>query len=194
MSKSESLPVTIIGGYLGSGKTTLINRLLNSADGRRYAVLVNDFGELAIDAQLIESQDGNVISLSGGCVCCSYGNDLTSALMQLDTGVLDQVVIEASGVALPGSIAASLSLLQGFVTSSVIVLVDSSTIETQANDKYLADTIERQLTSADIIAVNKCDLADQEQLSRIDLRMKEAYPSARLISVSHADYPWICLL
>ena len=189
MSKSESLPVTIIGGYLGSGKTTLINRLLNSADGRRYAVLVNDFGELAIDAQLIESQDGNVISLSGGCVCCSYGNDLTSALMQLDTGVLDQVVIEASGVALPGSIAASLSLLQGFVTSSVIVLVDSSTIETQANDKYLADTIERQLTSADIIAVNKCDLADQEQLSRIDLRMKEAYPSARLISVSHADYP-----
>ena len=103
-SDGNPLPVTVVGGYLGSGKTTLINNLLNSADGHRYAVLVNDFGELSIDAQLIEKQDGNVISLSGGCICCSYGNDLTSALLELKTDTIDQVVIEASGVALPGSI------------------------------------------------------------------------------------------
>lgn len=188
-SSGDPLPVTIIGGYLGSGKTTLINHLLNSADGCKYAVLVNDFGELSIDAQLIESQDGDVISLSGGCVCCSYGNDLTSALMELNTDNIDQVVIEASGVALPGSIAGSLSLLQGFVTSSVVVLADSSTIETHATDKYLADTIERQLQSADVIAINKVDLSADEQLNRIESRINDNYPSARLIRVSHANYP-----
>jgi len=158
-SSGDPLPVTIIGGYLGSGKTTLINHLLNSADGCKYAVLVNDFGELSIDAQLIESQDGDVISLSGGCVCCSYGNDLTSALMELNTDNIDQVVIEASGVALPGSIAGSLSLLQGFVTSS------------------------------DVIAINKVDLSEDEQLNRIESRINDNYPSARLIRVSHANYP-----
>ena len=188
-SDGNPLPVTVVGGYLGSGKTTLINNLLNSADGHRYAVLVNDFGELAIDAQLIEKQDGNVISLSGGCICCSYGNDLTSALLELKTDTIDQVVIEASGVALPGSIVGSLSLLPHFFTSSVVVLADSSTIEAHAINKYLADTIERQLKSADIIAINKIDLVDDEKLARIHLSLEDTYPSSRLINVSHANYP-----
>ena len=183
------LPVTIIGGYLGSGKTTLINKILSSADGCKYAVMVNDFGNLAIDAQLIESQDGDVISLTGGCVCCSYGNDLTSALMELENNIFDQVVIEASGVALPGSIAGSVSLLQDYVLSSIVVLADSTTIEAHAKDKYLSDTIERQLRSADVIVINKVDLINDEQLSRVGLQMKDDYPSARIISVSHAGYP-----
>jgi len=189
LTNGGQLPVTIIGGYLGSGKTTLINHLLNNADGRKYAVLVNDFGELAIDAQLIQSQDGDVISLSGGCVCCSYGNDLTSALMELDTDSIDQVVIETSGVALPGSIVGSLSLLQNFITNSVVVLADSTTIEVHAKDKYLADTIERQMESADIIAINKTDLVNDEKLARIDSWLKDTYTASRLISVSHANYP-----
>lgn len=184
-----TLPVTIVGGYLGSGKTTLINHLLNNAGDHRYAVLVNDFGELAIDAQLIKSQNGNVISLSGGCVCCSYGNDLTGALMELDTSAIDQVVIEASGVALPGSIAGTLSLLQDYAPGSVMVLADSGTIESYAGDKYLADTIDRQLASADIIAVNKIDLISDKQKQRIGNWLENDYPSARIINVSHADYP-----
>jgi len=186
---TAALPVTIVGGYLGSGKTTLINHLLNNAGDYKYAVLVNDFGELSIDAQLIESQDANVISLSGGCVCCSYGNDLTGALMELDTSSIDQVVIEASGVALPGSIAGTLSLLQDYAPGSVMVLADSGTIESYAGDKYLADTIDRQFASADIIAVNKIDLISDKQKQRIGNWLESDYPSARIINVSHADYP-----
>ena len=80
---NEVLPVTVIGGYLGAGKTTLVNHLLRNADGLRIAVLVNEFGTLPIDADLIEAQDDNVIAIAGGCVCCSYGNDLVMAMIEL---------------------------------------------------------------------------------------------------------------
>lgn len=189
MSMSSSLPVTIIGGYLGSGKTTLINQILNTADGIRYAVLVNDFGELAIDSHLIESQEGDVINLSGGCVCCSYGNDLTTALMTLDKQAFDQVVIESSGVALPGAIAGTLSLLVDFFLGAIVVLADASTVQAQAADKYLADTIDRQLASADIIVLNKTDLASDEELQQTSQWLEQRYPGNRLIQISKGNYP-----
>lgn len=187
-------PVTIVGGYLGSGKTTLINHLLSQADGSRLAILVNDFGELAIDAQLIEGQEGDVISLSGGCVCCSYGNDLTGALLQLNLDVVDQVVIESSGVALPGAISGSLSLLSEYVVSSIVVLIDASTIQRHAKDKYLADTIERQLASADLIAINKVDLISDEQQWEISDWLKQDYASLSVIEVQESKIPKSLLL
>ncbi len=187
-------PVTIVGGYLGSGKTTLINHLLAKADGSRLAILVNDFGDLAIDAQLIEGQEGDVINLSGGCVCCSYGNDLTSALMQLNVNDIDQVVIESSGVALPGAISSSLSLLGGYVVSSVVVLVDASTIQQHAGDKYLADTIERQLASADLIAMNKCDLINDEKKREIHDWLRRQYTACKVIEVQESEIPKVLVL
>ncbi len=188
-AKPSSLPVTIVGGYLGSGKTTLINHVLNNSSGRKYAVLVNDFGELAIDAQLIESKEGDVINLSGGCVCCSYGNDLISALMQLDTSTIDQVVIEASGVALPGAIAGSLSLLSEFKVALVVVLADGSTVKQQSTDRYIADTIDRQLVSADLVLINKTDLLDSLQVEQVKSWLQNSYPSARTVATRHAEYP-----
>jgi len=121
---SSAMPVTIIGGYLGSGKTTLINHLLRNANGIRLAVMVNDFGNLAIDAELIEAQDGDVISLSGGCICCSYGDDLSAALLKLQTGGVppEHIFIEASGVALPGAIGKTLSLLRAYRLDGIVVL------------------------------------------------------------------------
>ena len=77
------LPITVVGGYLGAGKTTLINHLLRYSEGRRLAILVNEFGELSIDEDLIEAEEAGLISISGGCVCCSFGDDLTGALMDL---------------------------------------------------------------------------------------------------------------
>ena len=160
-----TLPVTIIGGYLGAGKTTLVNHLLRNADGKRLAVLVNEFGELPIDEDLIEAQDDTMISIAGGCVCCSYGNDLTLAMMDLAKlqPRPDHVLLEASGVALPGAIAASISLLQGFQIDGVVVLADAETIRQQAEDTYVGDTIERQLHDADLVVLSKADLVDEAQ-------------------------------
>ena len=161
------LPVTIVGGYLGSGKTTLINHLLRHADGLKLAILVNDFGELPIDADLIEAEDDQLISLSGGCVCCSYGNDLTMALIDLEKMQPrpDHVVLETSGVALPGAIAGSLSLLAGYRLDGVVVVADAETVREKAADKYVGDTILRQLGDADIVVLNKVDLAGPEALA-----------------------------
>ena len=109
---TSTLPVTVIGGYLGAGKTTLVNHLLRHAQGLRIAVLVNEFGALPIDADLIETQDENIISIAGGCVCCSYGNDLILAMLDLAklTPAPQHVLLEASGVAIPGAIASSVGL------------------------------------------------------------------------------------
>jgi len=165
MTEAPKTPITIIGGYLGSGKTTLVNHLLRNADGNRLAILVNEFGDLQIDADLIEAQDDDIISLAGGCVCCSYGNDLIMAMMdmaKMDPRP-DHIILEASGVALPAAIASSLSLLNDFSVDGVVVLTDAETIRQRSTDKYMSDTILRQLESADIILLNKIDLVSNQE-------------------------------
>ena len=183
MSRKERIPVTIIGGYLGSGKTTLINNLLEQTKGVRIAILVNDFGELAIDANLIEAADEDIISLSGGCVCCSYGNDLSSALIKLQSVQPrpQHIIIEASGVALPGSIAGTLSLLANYQIQGIYVLADALSIMQNAKHKYLADTILRQLNDADLVLLNKIDLVTSENLSLLLQWLAEQLPNTQVI-------------
>ncbi len=190
-STPDRLPVTIIGGYLGAGKTTLVNHLLRQADGLRLAVLVNEFGALPIDADLIESQDGNVISIAGGCVCCSYGNDLVMAMMDLAKMAPrpQHVLLEASGVALPGAIASSVGLLADFATDGVLVLADTETVRERAADRYMGDTIERQLADADIIILNKTDLVSGNDADATVRWAENKAPNARVITASHADLP-----
>ena len=177
------LSVTVIGGYLGSGKTTLVNHMLRNANGKRLAVLVNEFGALPIDEDLIEAQDDDIIAIAGGCVCCSYGNDLIQALMDLAKldPAPDHVLLEASGIALPGAIAASLSLLRGYQLDGVVVLVDGETVRGQAADPYIGDTIERQLADADIVLLNKTDLITAQQLAQTEAWLQTMAPSAALI-------------
>ncbi|MCB1339839.1 MAG: GTP-binding protein [Pseudooceanicola sp.] len=156
-----TLPVTVIGGYLGAGKTTLVNHLLRHAEGRRLAVLVNEFGALPIDADLIEAQGDDLIAIAGGCVCCSFGSDLTAALMQmcaLDPAP-DHVLIESSGVAIPGAIMATAALLDGIRCDGIVVLADGGSVRRAFDDPYIGDTIARQLAQADIVLLNKADLA-----------------------------------
>jgi G3E family GTPase len=188
---SGRIPVTIIGGYLGSGKTTLVNRLLRDADGLRLAVLVNEFGELPIDSDLIESQDGNVIGIAGGCVCCSYGNDLTLAMIDLAkmTPRPDHVLLEASGVALPGAVAASVSLLPDYATSGVIVLADAETVRERAGDRYMSDTVQGQLSAADIIILNKADLVPEHALDATGRWLSDAFDGARVVTAVHSELP-----
>jgi len=186
---SSAMPVTIIGGYLGSGKTTLINHLLRNANGIRLAVMVNDFGNLAIDAELIEAQDGDVISLSGGCICCSYGDDLSAALLKLQTSGVppEHIFIEASGVALPGAIGKTLSLLRAYRLDGIVVLADASTVMKSAKEKYIGDTIDRQLSDADLIILNKLDLLAPTQADIVKAWMSESYSHARFVGAFHSQ-------
>jgi len=186
-----TLPLTILGGYLGAGKTTLVNHLLRHADGVRLAVLVNEFGALPIDADLIEAEGENIISIAGGCVCCSFGNDLTRALMDMASldPAPDHVLLEASGVALPGAIAASVSLLQGYALDGIVVLADAETVEEQARDTYIGDTIARQLADADLVVLNKADLVAEERLAATRAWLAVQAPGAEIVPACHGALP-----
>lgn len=163
------LPLTVIGGFLGAGKTTLVNRWLREAEGQRIAVLVNDFGALNIDAALIAGARGDTIALTNGCVCCQIGDDLSRALIQvLESGTrFDAVVIEASGVSDPWRIAQLGMAAPELALEGVIVLVDAAAAMAQARDPLLADTLERQLKAADLVAINKVDSVTADELARV---------------------------
>lgn len=185
------IPVTVIGGYLGAGKTTLVNHLLRNADGRKLAVMVNDFGALPIDQDLIEGQDGNIIGIAGGCVCCSYGSDLIEALMDMAgrTPRPDAMIIETSGVALPGAVASSVTLVAGYEVDGVVVLADAETVRERGGDRYLADTIERQLADANLVVLNKVDLVDPATLAETRGWIAGKAPQARIIETSQSQLP-----
>lgn len=191
MTSANNIPVSVIGGYLGSGKTTLINQLLRNADGRKLAVLVNEFGALPIDADLIEAQSDTMISISGGCVCCSYGNDLIQALLEISKleSAPDHILIESSGVALPGAIAASVSINGNFEIAGIITVVDSELILEQASNEYIGDTIERQLGDSDIVLLNKCDLVDEVHLAYLESWLVEKALYATAVRVTYASLP-----
>ena len=188
---TATLPVTIIGGYLGAGKTTMVNHLLRNANGLRLAVLVNEFGELAIDEDLIEAEDEDIISIAGGCVCCSFGSDLTGALLELAKLVPqpDHVLIESSGVAIPSAIAGSISLLEGFRTDGIAIVADVESVQSSAGDKYMGDTVLRQIADANIIVLNKTDLVSEAHLWETKQWLGLQNGGARLVESTHSIVP-----
>ncbi|MFK7963047.1 MAG: GTP-binding protein [Burkholderiaceae bacterium] len=189
------MPVTVIGGYLGAGKTTLVNRMLRQANGTRLAVLVNDFGDIAIDADLIESADDQVLNLAGGCVCCSIGSDLITTLTELQArlGEMDHVLLETSGVAMPGVVGATVSLASGVRRHAVIVVVDLLNGPAWLADTYIGDTIERQVAAADVLILNKHSLADSAIADTFTRRLTELAPNAPQL-VSDNELPIASLL
>lgn len=174
------LPVTVIGGYLGAGKTTLVNHLLRHAAGRRLAVLVNEFGDLPIDADLIEAEEDGMISIAGGCICCSFGSDLIGALGDLAAMEPrpDHILVESSGVAIPGAIVSTMLLAEGIRSDGIVVVVDGETVRQRALDDYVGDTITRQLSDAEIVVVNKTDLLAPAAQTALMEWLAEAAPGA----------------
>jgi G3E family GTPase len=170
---SGHIPVTVIGGYLGAGKTTLLNRMLAGAHGLRLAVLVNDFGSVNIDAALIESRDGETISLTNGCICCSIGDGLAAALHDLAERpqAPDHIVIEASGVADPATIAGNAMCHPRLGLDGMVILADAETVRARADDKYVGDLVRRQLAAADVVVLSKTDLVDEETRRQVQARL-----------------------
>ncbi len=152
------VPITLLGGVLGSGKTTLLNRLLSEAGGRRLVVLVNDVGDIAVDAALIASATDDVIELTNGCVCCSMTDGLGMALEDLRRldDPPDQIIVELSGVAEPARVAPWASTA-GFRLDGIVICVDTERIERQLTDRWMADTVRAQLAAADLVVFTKID-------------------------------------
>ncbi len=175
------IPLTVIGGFLGAGKTTLVNHLLAHAT-KRYGVLVNDFGAINIDAALIAAQDGASIALTNGCVCCSLGEDLGEGLAMLARRdpPPEHVIVEASGVSDPWRIAQLALIETGFTLEPLIVLVDGVGFLEQLADRWVADTVARQLAFAELVVISKADVAGD--LGAVRREVARLRPEARVIA------------
>ena len=159
------IPLTLISGYLGTGKTTLINNLLKTTK-KKIALLVNDFGDVNIDESLIEARTESVLSIAGGCVCCSYGNELIETLESMNSNEIlpDHIVLEASGIALPSKIIQTISLMDFLAFHGTVLLTDASRLRSQLNDLYISDTISLQIEQHDLLVLNKTDLLKEDEL------------------------------
>lgn len=182
--RQDLVPVTVVAGYLGAGKTTLINELLADNHGRRLAVVVNDFGAVNIDAALIADHDGQTISLKNGCVCCSIADELGDALdrvLALEP-TPDQIVIEASGVADPANVAAYGQGWPGCRLDAVVVLADAETVQAKSRDQFVGELVVRQLRRADIVMATKSDLVTEAERAAAVNWLAETAPHAPILT------------
>jgi G3E family GTPase len=174
---TPTIPVVVVAGYLGAGKTTFINDLLSTTTNR-IAVVVNDFGSINIDAALISSINSDTIELTNGCVCCALGGTLADTMLEIaDRPQLpDMVVIEASGVADPAAVSAN-AYIGGFHLAATLVLVDAVNSQQTAANKLVGETFVRQLNAAHLLLITKEDTATAEQnASCIDICESTSVP------------------
>lgn len=150
-----SIPAIIVSGYLGAGKTTLINRFLADPKGVRATVLVNDFGAINLDAALIENTDGRTMALTNGCACCAIGDDLLAAAREAASSGTDVVVIEASGVSEPRRMAMILRGVSGLEPATILTCVNGAAAHRNANDKFIGRLFQSQISAAGCLQVNR---------------------------------------
>jgi len=195
----DATPVTVLTGFLGAGKTTLLNRILSEDHGLRMAVIVNDFGSVDVDAQLVVGVAAGTVSMANGCVCCEVNGDLVNAVDSIVEQVpgLDAIVLEASGVAEPSALART------FVTApfrnavqldGIVAVVDAEQLPTQTADPAIADLIYGQIGYSDLVVVNKVDLADTDAVAEVRRFVHDRLPSVRMIDATYADVPFDVLL
>ncbi|MFP5363885.1 MAG: CobW family GTP-binding protein [Thermoleophilia bacterium] len=187
----EPIQLTVIGGFLGAGKTTLLNQLLRDAGDRRLAVLVNDFGAIDIDGELVQSRDGEMVSLKNGCVCCSVSRDFIGelALLRHRVDPPAHVVVEASGVADPGAIAV-LGDMPGYRRDATVVVADAETVRERAADERTAHHVTVQLRAADLLVLNKTDLVESGELAQTRAWLREmAGPSTAIVDAAFGAVP-----
>ncbi|MES2756789.1 MAG: GTP-binding protein [Pseudomonadota bacterium] len=188
----QRIPVTVLTGYLGAGKTTLLNRILSEPHGRRYAVIVNEFGETGIDGDLVVGAEEELFEMNNGCICCTVRGDLIRTLHELlaKGGSFDAIVIETTGLADPGPVVQTFFVdhfLQArTMLDSVTTLVDARHIGLRLADSREA---REQIAFADQIVLNKTDLAGEAELAAIEARLKAINPLAPILRAERADVP-----
>jgi G3E family GTPase len=186
------IPVTVLTGYLGAGKTTMLNRILSEPHGRRYAVIVNEFGETGIDGDLIVRADEELFEMNNGCICCTVRGDLIRTLHELlaNEGRFDAIIIETTGLADPGPVVQTFFVdhyLQArTVLDSVTTLVDARHIGLRLADSREA---REQIAFADQIVLNKSELASEGDLAAIEARLKAINPLAPILRAERANVP-----
>jgi G3E family GTPase len=186
MSQQARIPVLVIGGYLGAGKTTLINRMLSDAT-QRIAVVVNDFGSVNIDASLIRERHNDTIELTNGCICCAVGESLADVLFTiLERSELPEVVIiEASGVANPAAVAA-FAHIEGFHHLGNVVLVDATHALNTSDDPLVGRTFALQVEAAHLLAITKTDEANEPIVEQVHDLVSSLAPTTPLVLTTSA--------
>jgi G3E family GTPase len=188
----DKIPVTVLTGYLGAGKTTLLNRILTEQHGKKYAVIVNEFGEIGIDNDLVVGADEEVFEMNNGCICCTVRGDLIRILEGLmkRRGKFDAIIVETTGLADPAPVAQTF-----FVDQEVQETARLDAVVTVADAKWLsarlkdAPEAKNQIAFADVIVLNKTDLVDAAELREVEARIRAINPYAKLHKTQRCAVP-----
>jgi G3E family GTPase len=184
------IPVTVLTGYLGAGKTTLLNRILSENHGKKYAVVINEFGELGVDNDLVIDADEEVLEMNNGCICCTVRSDLVRIISKLVRRKrrLDGIIIETTGLADPAPVAQTFFLdddLQDRARlDAIVTVVDAKHLLARLEDCHEA---EEQVAFGDVIVLNKIDLVTAEELQAVEARIRTINRSARILRAQKAD-------
>lgn len=189
-AQSQKIPVTVLTGYLGAGKTTLLNRILSQPHGKKFAVIVNEFGEIGIDNDLVVGADEEVFEMNNGCICCTVRGDLIRVIDGLlrRKGAFDGIIIETTGLADPAPVAQTF-----FVDEEVQAKTRLDAVVTVADAKWLSDRLKdapeakNQVAFADVILLNKTDLVNAAELGEVEARIRGINPYAKLYRTQKSE-------
>src|SRR5580704_3090119 len=189
---TDKIPVTVLTGYLGAGKTTLLNRILSEPHGKKYAVIVNEFGEIGIDNDLVVGADEEVFEMNNGCICCTVRGDLIRILdgLMRQKGKFDGIIVETTGLADPAPVAQTFFMDENVgrktKIDAVVTVADAKWLNERLKD---APEAKNQIAFADVILINKTDLVSPDELSDVEARIRGINPYAKLHKSQRAKIP-----